>query len=591
MIRNIINISNHPYIVDILKAETDLKERYSANYVMLRSYDLTNDIPHDKDIYIIDKSILNEWMHRGIGTYPITNKKFIAFSESIYNFNEYFSDKDIYEIYNSNKEEADILCDVIRIYHPHTTNYGDAILYIDNYIGETHFHWFCRRMTDYDRRGAVQEFSINNFIYSEYIEFFIPSPEQIISEDLFYKEDTCVAQSDIENSNLIIEDGNYISMMLFNSFFKSEYKDGISIKKYIQSITYEIKLDYISHPINVTIYPYSEINEYGAYVEDVNRPANSDVFNYDTRISLMSSIGFDESGTISSINIFNFPNKNKFSSFREAYSFYYGVDLSDYVGIIDDEADDYNEEDPQEQKQCGFEMQIFRDREEKYSIGKVYFEIDDPDKELDDFSFSLLGIFNDWRQFDEYDCLIIQTKFIDKYLGITIKGNSVYIDKEHFKYMLNDPNEQQTISISGSQEKISRKNEMDLNKFNFIDKFNCIIKKTTDDNLSGSEKIERSNNAARIMYKPIFFKAYDLQNIFVRSGLKQNIGINLSDYMTKVETFRIIINGMQISEGSRNEVYVIFPIDGSLFGTNLNGEYHIVDQDDNYISSGSWSIK
>ena len=58
--------------------------------------------------------------------------------------------------------------------------------------------------------------------------------------------------------------------------------------------------------------------------------------------------------------------------------------------------------------------------------------------------------------------------------------------------------------------------------------------------------------------------------------------------MTKVDTFKMVINGVQFVETGRNDVYVIFNVDASALDF-ANGTYHILDQDDEYISSGNWT--
>ena len=72
-------------------------------------------------------------------------------------------------------------------------------------------------------------------------------------------------------------------------------------------------------------------------------------------------------------------------------------------------------------------------------------------------------------------------------------------------------------------------------------------------------------------------------------NVTQNIGINLSQYMTKVETFKLIIENTEYVEVGRNDIYVIFSIPASKLNTN-SGTYDIVNQDDEYISSGNWKI-
>ena len=102
--------------------------------------------------------------------------------------------------------------------------------------------------------------------------------------------------------------------------------------------------------------------------------------------------------------------------------------------------------------------------------------------------------------------------------------------------------------------------------------------------------MQKSNaNNSKIIFRPMFYKINDLQLIKIRKGVTQNIGINLSDYMTKITTFKLNINGQEIIESGRNNVYVIFTFNPNRI-TDQSGYYDITNQDDEYISSGKWEI-
>lgn len=118
-----------------------------------------------------------------------------------------------------------------------------------------------------------------------------------------------------------------------------------------------------------------------------------------------------------------------------------------------------------------------------------------------------------------------------------------------------------------------------------IDKINCIVHKET----KGETVIYNTKSVPKVLYKPIFYRTYDLQNISMKAGLVQNIGINLSEYMTKVSGFTISIDGNSFSEFARNDIYVIFKIDTSVI-SNLIGQYHILDSEGEYVSSGNYNI-
>ena len=49
------------------------------------------------------------------------------------------------------------------------------------------------------------------------------------------------------------------------------------------------------------------------------------------------------------------------------------------------------------------------------------------------------------------------------------------------------------------------------------------------------------------------------------------------------------IDGQQFIESARNEMYVIFKVQGNKINTP-SGSYHISNQDNEYISSGNYQI-
>ena len=153
-------------------------------------------------------------------------------------------------------------------------------------------------------------------------------------------------------------------------------------------------------------------------------------------------------------------------------------------------------------------------------------------------------------------------------------------------YMIRDCDKSR-IELEGEQKKINKISEMKLCKFNFIDKVNCVIKRTSEENKSIQCNVK---NTPRIIYRPIFFKTSELQNLQLKSGFVQNIGINLSEYMTKVDSFNLVIGDkINLVEYARNDVYVIFKLDSNKI-TNLTGQYHITNQDGEYISSGKYTV-
>ncbi len=620
MIRQDVVINNYKYIVDIYKADTsDLIENRSAEFVMIRNYEFYNSIITDKDVYIIEKSLLDEYIENyeenklNNIVFPQTNKQFINFSTQYKDFNPNYSELtflqgkfdqyDLYEKYSEDGElkfkEKKFPCDKVRIYHPHNKTFLQGIVYFDNYINNVHFHWFCRTLESLsENKYADTTFTIDNIHYCEYIEFWMPCPEKIINKDVFYKENLnlisvqTTEQPAEELIHKVVTKGEedeeiintYISTYIFTLPYKIQDENEVVSKVFLPELKQTVINNYISYPINITIFPYSEISSDNIYVADNDLIQNSDTFYSEVKFSLSARMGFDNNHKISVINTFNYPNKENFKGgFKEAYQYYYDVDLSDYKGIIYVDDDDYNEDNAVEQKQCGFEIALFKDYHKKYRIYKSYFEIGDPKEELDDFAFQMSNIFQNWDQLPEY--LICQTRFIDKYLGNVIMSNQFMITKEWFKYMIND-SDKPRIDFTGEQQKLNKISEMDLSKFNFIDKVNCVIKRESKENNS----IQYNKNTPRIIYRPIFFKTSELQNLQLKSGFVQNIGINLSEYMTKVDSFNLVIGDtINLVEYARNDVYVIFKLDSNKI-TNLTGQYHITNQDGEYISSGKYTV-
>lgn len=639
MIRQDIIIDNYKYLVDLYKYNQDIPE-HKEEYVMLRNFKLRGSAQYDSDLYFVEKSLLKEYLTNDEKLiFPITKNSFIDFSTKASEYNNdydninlYIKDDEqgdsIYDLYNividengkQKPEKTKIPCDKIRIYHPHIKTTIDAIVYCDVFINNLHIHLFCKELSGIPTNSEEEIEADHNF-YSEYAEFYIPNIESLVSKNVYYKENmnivdieqtefeylnvdkinskTLFTEPDIEEKEypfiteypkkLIYKsnDGDeFASLYLLTVPFKfSETKneDGSIIvsKIFLPDNNNTIENNFTRFPINIGMFPFDEIDNDGTY-QYGEISGNSDQFAVDCRITMSSKLGFSD-GVISVLNEFQYPEKSSFDSFKEAYEYYYNVDLNDYVGIIDTGDEDYNEEEPIEQKQCSFSLDIYSDLEYRHNVYHTSKELENPGEDLDDIGWNINGLFDSWDQYPEL--FIIRCKFIDKYIGKIVYGNPVVVTKEWFKYLINDSNNGR-ISLENDQNKIDRISEMDLSKFNFIDKVKCTIKREAEN----TQNISSTSGINRILYKPIFYRTYDLQNIQVISGLTQNIGINLADYMTKVDTFKLTIDGHQYVESARNDIYVIFSIDASLLSSDT-GIYHITNQDDEYISSGNWSIR
>lgn len=209
---------------------------------------------------------------------------------------------------------------------------------------------------------------------------------------------------------------------------------------------------------------------------------------------------------------------------------------------------------------------------------------------IDDFAFSLNGIFMEWGEYP--DIIFIRTMFIDKYLSKIIYGPSRILTKEYFKYLINETVSDFRLNVlTDLQTEIrsihTKDMNIDINDMFFIDKINCSVKKhdITNENVV---PVGTTGNST-IIYKTVFFKTQDSQNIKIRANVTQKIGINLGDYMAKVSAFILKLDGYEFTETERNDVYAIFTIPASKL-SNAAGYYDIVNEDDEYITSGQYTV-
>lgn len=698
MKRQTINIGNLEYICELYSAEKDYSPIVYKEFVILRNLDFINNIACDKDIYFLDKSIYEQIRNSNsevtnLAVFPYNDSNFGSFSTNYTDFisilnNETFKLEteggNVFSLYKSvdgnyTNKNVKIKCDKLRIYHPHNKTNLDYIIYLDNIINGIHFHYLCNYNSNYETHSET-EFKVHNNIYSEFIEVYIPSinelftRHEIVTEEIpekyidnygiirinvktkyfdnniyfndFYnvtkyideykstykKESSWISMKDSGKS--LFDDVDLLSMvplyLILNPYIINTNDDGIEEKIYFRLTDIECN-NYNTFPINITLYPYllSDVNN--VLLLNDNYPPNSDVFIRDYYFKLVSNIGFSN-GTICVTNKFLFNNKyDKYTnpngiSTQEGYAKYNGLDIEqdengkwhcplyeqwyDYSKLsYNDLKEKLNTTNSEEEKEkierlielqedgfdtdefdetclikcCGYQIDIATDFKFKNIIATDYQEM----PFIDDFDFSLLHLFTDWYSVPK--TLIIRIKFIDKYLGVVINTGNILLTKELIKYCINNTNttrlftdilEKQNNLSNMSWSKINAENST----FTFIDKIHCIIDKTEN-----NTTINGNTQSTRVIYKPVFYKTQDLQTIRLSSGFNQKIGINLSQYMTKVSIFKMIIGGLEISEYGRNDIYVIFEINSSNLSSST-GKYSIVDYDNNYISSGTYIV-
>lgn len=750
MLKQNITLGTYPYYTELFDADIDMSDSYHYdNFIMLRLFNIVNDIAVDTDIYFIEKNTFNilcEELKNNENeisskiAFPVPNTQSQGFSNAITLFDDNITYNNIqhqfYNLYENDGETlANIKCNKVRIYHPTTKNYINGLIYIDNYINNIHFHYICQPYNNFNVNSTT-EIKINNQIYSEYIEIYIPNIYSLFKHDIlddtkynvYYKEDINIVYApeskqyiedrikELDDEYITYDDAqNIVTNQLIDEIINGNaaVNDSVKIINKIQLVPLQLIIqpsriiekngtycklflinqnafenNYITYPINITIFPYSEIDNVNKlYVADENMISDTETFISHCNIELAAHMGFNN-GNVSIITNFKYPNEQYFKNLVNtnygsysapalAYLYYNNVspilynnfsELKEKMLFENIDAITYNELTDYDKQQVeeyiknyklitnkddlkyilntvlnnqnemlnaykdmkknaikseleaeldtdinfiGFKITIASDSDFVNIIYQTteHLNIDTTDVtsfSLDDFAFQLNGIFNDWNQMPQH--VVARIEFIDRMTGNDIVSNIVIITKEWFKYIVNKSYETLLPNTNHDAEKI-RYNELrahklnsnrvddiyNINKdmkdinltentFNFLNNVTCIINKETDATYSNSGKL-----STKLMLKPYFYRANDLQNIQIRSNVTQNIGINLVDYMTKVDGFIVSIEGNSFTEIGRNDIYVIFEIKASVLN-ETGGRYDVTDLDGNYISTGRYTI-
>ena len=540
------------------------------------------------------------------------------------------------------------------IFFKENLNYGDLVYinkenaelvekYKNNIIIRNNFNYVYQSFFIYNIPFTIEKLSDVNDLLNGY--YLIDNKGNYLVDGqknfLVYKE------SEFENAHYLINSNNDYLIDQYGHFlvYKETNEDGDNIfvvdpnftlydsyiKHYIPEYLHTEAKAQMNYPMSIAFVPYNKEYIYDTGKSSLKYPnlfdrivygfgkhnimiasddydVNKDQFYIESKIKLVSHLGFDSDGTFSIINKFDYPEKGtgKFKTFSDAYEYYNGIKLDDYINILDDEDEDgWYDMENKESMQCGVVFEIFKD---KYQRDRVYkesygFKRENNKLKIDDFAFKLSSLFINWSQYP--GILYLRCKFVDKYLGKILFGNICTLTKENFKYLINNISESNSIKttkqkvITNTTNSIYNKSDvMDISKYNFLNNIQIkLVNNQSNKNNTSNINTNTNNttNKTKIIYKPIFYKVHDVQSITLRKDITQNIGISLLDFMTKVETFKIIINGVTITEYARNNNYVIFNINTNsvLNASDMNstsGEYHIMNQDDEYLTSGNWSI-
>ena len=585
----------------------------TKQYVAFRNTDVINDMTVDTDIYLapMDRDIPNIWPSTNTTGIPLMSTNSDAFSESIKNeydnpmqersIPEYDSTWRGYSFSRLLDEDLyikNVKTIKLRIWHPTTDLNRDMILYVDSWVNSLHIHWYCDIIQREDKHTG-KERRLNQDIYNEYFEVEIPDFRDVLYGSTYIEEPSLIFRNeysknkikyaeDEQYSRAIHKDTDYkvyeeleepedgciqlADMNLLLHYWKYHKKDdGTEMKEYVEN-PYSIP-EMIS--LNITLYPWKSISDNGIFTINKYAKPASCYFVDDFKMSIKASFEFIN-GTISVVGRFCYPES--FSSIESAWQRIYSTDFSKYKSLSE-KAKDY--EDLKEILGDSLEMVKYTCIVSSDYLSKniIHEEISYSDR-VDDFLFPMKDLFSKWSQVP--DNVYVRLIMEDRAIGKNCSSPTVLFTKDKLKYTIN---EQQYTRLS-IKKKETDIDDMNKENFNFISNMNCRIVKSNDD----KQQIQKNSVQPRIIYKPIFFKVQDLQNIVLRSNMSQNIGISLSSYVNKVDEFILSIGENKWHESSRTSSFVIFNVNSKLI-KEATGKYDILTSDNEYLSTGNYTIE
>lgn len=600
---NTIIINGDKYLVEMI----DSNIISTKQYVAFRNTDVINDMTIDTDIYLapIDRDIPKIWPSTNTTGIPLMSTNSDAFSESIkheYSILEHNSTLGGYSFSRLLDEDLyikNVKTIKLRIWHPTTDLNRNMILYVDSWVNSLHIHWYCDIIQREDKHTG-KERRLNQDIYNEYFEVEIPDFRDVLYGSTYIEEPSLIFRNEYSQDKIkyaeetnalgrtIHKDTDYkvyeeieepedgciqlSDMNLLLHYWKYHKEDdGTEMKEYVEN-PYSIP-EMIS--LNITLYPWKSISDNGIFTINKYAKPASCYFVDDFKMSIKASFEFID-GTISVVGRFCYPES--FSSIESAWQRIYSTDFSKYK-LLSEKAKDY--EDLKEILGDSLEMVKYTCIVSSDYLSKniIHEEISYSDR-VDDFLFPMKDLFSKWSQVP--DNVYVRLIMEDRAIGKNCSSPTVLFTKDKLKYTIN---EQQYTRLS-IKKKETDIDDMNKENFNFISNMNCRIVKNNDD----KQQIQKNSVQPRIIYKPIFFKVQELQNIVLRSNMSQNIGISLSSYVNKVDEFILSIGENKWHESSRTSSFVIFNINSKLIN-EATGKYDILTSENEYVSTGNYTIE
>lgn len=181
----------------------------------------------------------------------------------------------------------------------------------------------------------------------------------------------------------------------------------------------------------------------------------------------------------------------------------------------------------------------------KENISRTDMTIDlNSDEVYDEMNPYLQDKFSGWEEYSEgmfAQCVYII--YSDGEPRLFLKSNKLIVDRDIFRFLINDPVK---INID----------EIDMN-INEIKITNRIEKNVI--------QLQNHDTGKENMLRPVFYKSYTSDTITLNrpSGVIQNIAITVDKQINLVERFTLSINGFRFNEIARQFNQVLFSIDGT----------------------------
>lgn len=610
-----ITINGNRCLVERLSS-SDLGYSAKKNWKVFLHYNIANDVPVVTDVYCCDDVNNAIWPTPNSITSNYSNK-YETFTQDLQSFSNV----------NCN-------ADIIRIWIPSSLKMSTFLFHSSSLINSVKYHWSVTDISKCERDvGKMRKYGHDWYV--EYVDIEVPNIASFFSSDSYinfpsrvkldYKtvhnktfkfvdtnnnevtpsmkevhlndQEFQLLSNDVKSACESEGSGKWLltywnlegdikqlirTRCLLRKWKISKYTDGSNQVEFVGD---EDNPD--RSPISCLLFPWSTIRNF-SYMLDSDSNVGTCTYTLDNTINLYNKIEFVK-GKVCVVGKFTYPGH---STLQQYYENTYNVKLSDYKKKSEEIADLVDEIEVLEGRpeMCGYKMIIAMDK----NMQQVIHKEEAYDNAIDDFSFPIIDLFSDWNEVPTN--VYVQVKFIDRNIGLSIASVPHLMTKDEIKYTITDTREGRVTELPSLQEysddnpyipieyKKDIEIEMSENRPFFIDNIRCYVTRENTDYKSNT----KAQYKPRIVYKPIFYRIEDAQTVKIRNKMVQNVGVNLSKYMTRVDTFYMRINGVDFQEIARNGIYVIFEVNA--ISNVITDTYDIIDDEGNYITTGSITI-